>query len=118
MTLPRTDGFYYLASPYTHPDPNVREYRYNAVKGFAGALMQAGHFIYCPILNTHPIAVARALPVEFEWWEAFNRAFIERSEGVIVAEMDGWRTSRGVQHEIGLHSKVWLMSREGKFTAI
>ena len=84
--------------------------------------MQAGHFVYCPIVNTHPIAVARALPVEFEWWEAFNRSFIVASEGIVVAEMDGWKSSRGVQHEIMLGREfgmpIWLMSREGGFTAL
>jgi hypothetical protein len=46
-----------------------------------------------------------------------NRAFIERSAGIIVADMDGWRESRGVAHEIALGRELglgmWLMGIDG-----
>lgn len=51
-----------------------------------------------------------------------NRAFIERSAGIIVADMDGWRESRGVAHEIALGRElglgVWLMGWDGEVCEI
>src|SRR5690554_3426769 len=91
---------YYLASPYTHADPAVMQERWEAVKTYAGPLMIEGYYLYCPILHTHPVALDYKLPPEFEWWEGFNRAFISISAGVIVADIEGWETSRGVRHEI------------------
>lgn len=117
MTLPLSPKPYYLASPYTHPSALVREQRYRDLQHFAGQLMTMGYYVYAPILNTHPVAFQYSLPMEFEWWEGFNRAFIERSAGIIVADMDGWRESRGVAHEIALGRElglgVWLMGRDG-----
>lgn len=84
--------------------------------------MASGHFVYCPIINTHKIAIDYALDYEFEWWEAFNRAFIETSAGIVVADMDGWKESRGVQYEIELAKSlglpVWLMGLEGSVIAM
>lgn len=117
MTLPPSNAPYYLASPYTHPSALVREQRYRDLQHYAGPLMAMGYYLYAPILNTHPVASQYSLPMEFEWWEGFNRAFIERSAGIIVADMDGWRESRGVAHEIALGRElglgVWLMGIDG-----
>lgn len=108
ITPPLSHAPYYLASPYTHPSALVREQRYRDLQHFAGPLMAMGYYVYAPILNTHPVADLYGLPVEFEWWEGFNRAFIERSAGIIVANIDGWRESRGVAHEIALGRELGL----------
>lgn len=113
---------YYLASPYTHNSRAVMQQRFFDVAHYAGLLMKAGVYVYCPILMTHPAAMLHDLPVEFEWWDGFNRAFLKESEGVIVANMDGWRHSRGVQHEIKLAIElglsVHLMYDDGKIQGI
>lgn len=112
----------YLASPYTHPSPSIREQRYRDLMEYAGPLMVAGFFVYAPILQTHPVAAKFSLPVEFEWWEAYNRAFIEQSFAVVVADMAGWRESRGVQHEIELAKSlglpVFLLDLSGHYKQI
>lgn len=93
--------FYYIASPYTHPDPAVRDARAHEVNRYSGALMQAGVYVYATIWATHHIAVRHALPTDFEWWLGFNKAFIDPAAGVIVANIPGWRESKGVAQEIG-----------------
>lgn len=122
MMAPTPGLLYYLASPYTHPSPAVREQRYRDLQEYAGPLMASGQFIYAPILHTHHVAARYSLPVEFEWWERYNRAFIERSAGVIVADMNGWRESRGVRYEIALARSlslpVWLLDLHGHFTEL
>ena len=109
---PRSDRFYYLASPYSHPSPLIRAQRMIDVGRYAGEMMAAGMFVYSPIWATHDAAVRHALPMEYEWWLAFNKAFIDASAGVVVCAIDGWRESRGVTQEIAyardLGLGVWL----------
>lgn len=56
------------------------------------------------------------------WNLVGNRAFIERSAGITVADIDGWRDSRGVTHEIALASElglgVWLMGWDGSMVPL
>lgn len=105
---PRSDRFYYLASPYTHPSLLVRAQRAIDVGRFAGEMMAAGMFVYSPIWATHDAAVRHQLPVEHEWWIGFNKAFLDAAAGVIVCDIDGWRDSRGVTQEIGYARDVGL----------
>lgn len=44
----------YLATPYSHPDPKVREARFQAVNAVAAQLMRDGHHVYSPISHAHP----------------------------------------------------------------
>jgi len=90
----------YLATPYSHPDPAVREARFQAVNTVAAKLMQDGHHVYSPISHTHPIALAGDLPKGWDFWEAYDRTFIEWAEEVHVYLADGWQESKGVQAEM------------------
>lgn len=120
VALSRSKLFYYLASPYTHKSPLIREQRFLALHHYAGMLMAHGYFVYAPILNTHRIAQTHDLPMEYTWWKEFNDAFVDASAGVIVADIDGWKESAGVQYEIrraidrGL--PVWVLSDTGELT--
>jgi hypothetical protein len=44
----------------------------------------------------------RSLPLEWAFWERFDRAFLETCSEVRVLTLDGWRESRGVQAEMAL----------------
>ena len=92
----------YLATPYTHVDKAVMEARFNEAAKIAGSLMQKGEIIFCPITHTHPIAVNCELPREWQFWERFDREFVGFADKVIVAKMNGWEQSRGVNAEIAI----------------
>lgn len=96
----------YLASPYSHPDPAVRQQRFETVCFIAARLMREGHHVYSPIAHTHPIAVKGELPTGFEYWEAFDRKMITACDAVWVAMMDGWRESVGVTAEIKIADEL------------
>lgn len=108
-----TDGFWYLASPYTHKSPNVRRDRAYAVNDVSGRLIAAGVHVYATIWATHRIAQYHTLPTDHEFWIAFNKAFIDASVGIIVADIDGWKSSRGCRQEIeyakSIGKPVWLL---------
>lgn len=101
-----TKKIVYLACPYSHPDPDVRERRFHAVNYAAGVLMSEGKLVFSPISHTHPIAVAHDLPRGWDFWHAYDRAFLEISERVLVLMIDGWKESTGVQAEIAIAQEL------------
>ena len=80
----------YLATPYSHPDPEVMKARFRQACRIAGELMLAGKVVYCPIAHTHAIAEETGIDRTWEFWERFDRPFIEVCTEVCVAKMDGW----------------------------
>lgn len=93
------NGFIYLASPYSHPDPKVREQRFEQACKAAAELMAAGAIVFCPIAHSHPIGLW--LPNQtHEMWMAQDLPLLARATGLAVLQIDGWTESRGVQEEI------------------
>ncbi len=98
---------YYLASPYSHPDPAVRQERYDRVNELAAKLMQEHQLkLIEPIVCGH--AKVSLLPSTFAFWQDSCKRFIERSDGLIVYCLPGWETSVGVQAEIQYAAELGL----------
>lgn len=95
----------YLASPYSHPDPLVREQRFKAVCEYAANLMKDGEMVYSPIAHSHPIAQF-GLPKEWEFWEQYDRFFISKCDELFVLMIDGWDKSKGVDAEIEIANEL------------
>jgi nucleoside 2-deoxyribosyltransferase len=95
----------YLASPYSHVDPAVREQRFTIATRVAAKLIRAGHQVFSPISHSHPIA-SNGVPTDWTFWKAFDRRMLEACDELIVLMLDGWRESRGVQAEINLAIKL------------
>ncbi len=95
----------YLASPYSHPNPSVREARFQAACEAAAALVRAGRIVFAPIVHSHPIA-QHGLPTDWSYWERGDRRFLEVSDEVVVLTLPGWRESRGVQAEIQIAGEL------------
>lgn len=100
----------YLATPYSHSDPAVREARYRKALEYAALLLRMGAFVYSPIAHTHVIATDFELENSFEFFKGFDFAMIERCDILAVAQIDGWRESVGIAAEIeyavSLHKPV------------
>lgn len=108
----KTSGFWYLASPYSHDDPDVRHMRALEANTFSGALLARGVHVYSPIWATHRANQCHELPTDHVFWLAFNKAFIDPATGIIVCDIDGWRESKGCRQEIeyarDTGKPVWL----------
>lgn len=106
----------YLASPYSHPDPDVREQRFEAACAAAAALLRAGHRVYSPIAHSHPLT-RYGLPGDWAFWERHDRWYLERCDEVVVLMLEGWDSSEGVQAEIDyatrLGKPVWYRAPVG-----
>ena len=89
----------YLASPYSHPDPAVRERRFRDACRAAAALLRSGRAVFSPIAHSHPL-VAHGLPTDWSFWEWQDREHLARCDEVMVLMLDGWEESVGVREEI------------------
>jgi len=89
----------YLASPYSHPDPAVRQARYRAVCRAAAALLAAGQPVFSPIAHSHPL-VEYGLPADWSFWQRYDQELLARCDELVVLMLPGWCESVGVQAEI------------------
>lgn len=92
----------YLATPYSHDDPAVREYRFQAANRAASKLMMSGLHVFSPISHSHPIALAGGLPLGWGYWKEFDRKTMSICDKVVVLKLDGWKESIGVTAEIAM----------------
>jgi hypothetical protein len=97
----------YLACPYTHPDPAVRDQRFEAACVATASLMRAGRSVFSPIVHSHPL-VRYGLPVEWDFWQAQDCEHLRGCDCVVVLTLEGWETSVGVQAEVRLANELGL----------
>ncbi len=95
----------YLASPYSHDDPAIREQRFHAVCRETAELMRRGNVVFSPIVHGHPL-VGHGLPTDWPFWERFDREHLRRCNELVVLTLDGWRESVGVAAEIRIASDL------------
>jgi hypothetical protein len=81
----------YLASPYSHPDPAVRQERYEAVCQAAAELISRGHIVFSPVAHSHTIATY-GLPGDWEFWQRTDR--IDGLHSGVIHPLIRSRTSR------------------------
>jgi hypothetical protein len=98
----------YLAVPYSHEERDVRVERFMKVNIVAAKLIQGGEYIFSPISHTHPIAEAGELPRGWEYWDGFDRAYLECCYKLYVLMLDGWEESKGTQAEIKIAKELGL----------
>jgi hypothetical protein len=105
---PCTGKLIYLATPYSHPDEEVRLARVEAVNRAAAEMMGAGLFVFSPVSHLHPITVVGGLPGNWGYWESYCRATIGVCGKVVVLMQDGWEESTGVKGEIAIAATLGI----------
>lgn len=90
----------YLAAPYLHKDPEVREQRVEAVNKKAAELMMAGHLVFSPLSHSHPISKhCQVDPCDHDFWLHQDLWVLEICDEMHVLCLDGWRESKGIKTE-------------------
>lgn len=109
---PRT-FVWYLATPFTHKDENVREHRAVLAMSMAGELLQAGLNVFSPIAAHYGASCAMDTPEKITHadWMDICYGVMDRCDGLIISTMDGWMESRGVRMEIDRWSRTKGMRR-------
>ena len=101
----------YLASPYSDPDPAIREIRFKAVCMCAARLIYKDLHIFSPIAHSHVIAVAGGLPTYFAYWRAFDLAMLKISNHLWIYTYPGWKDSTGIADEMKFAKNLGLDPR-------
>lgn len=96
----------YLASPYSHPDPAVKQSRYEEVRYATAWYLKNRIWVYSPIVHCHELARAHGMPTDAGFWKELNHVWIDRLDSVVVLMLDGWRGSVGVADEIDYASET------------
>jgi Domain of unknown function (DUF1937) len=90
----------YLATPYSK-FPSGIHCAFVEASIFAARLLALGVKVYSPIAHTHPLAIYGNIdPLDHDIWLPFDAAMMDASEALLIAEMPGWQTSKGIKHEI------------------
>lgn len=104
-------SYFYLASPYSHPDPIIRELRFLAVEAATHHLMRKGLIIFSPIVYTHALAKKNSLPFTAGHWSEFNHMMLKASSGLRILMLSGWQQSQGVGRERGWAQQLNIETR-------
>lgn len=101
-------GITYLASPYSHPDPAIREQRFRDACRVAGDLMKQGKHVFAPIAHSHPIeqAFTDGQPEGHDFWLEQDFAILRHAAELVVVRLEGWENSRGVAAEIAFAEAI------------
>jgi hypothetical protein len=91
----------YLATPYSHVDPLIRQARFDAACRAAAGLIRTGRPVIAPTVQGHPL-VRYGVPDDWAFWEPLAREYLCRCDEVVVLQLDGWQESEGVQAEMAL----------------
>lgn len=94
--------YIYLASPYSHPDAEVREWRYQAACRKAAQYVAKGIAVFAPIVHSHPLVTHLKAEqcMDFDLWMKMDLPLLKDAAELHVLCIEGWRSSRGVTREI------------------
>ena len=106
----------YLASPYSDPEPAIRQERFDAVCRMAAELMRDGQLVFSPIAHSHPLTQF-GLPLDWEFWERCDRHHLAHCTELVVLMLPGWTLSRGVLAEITIARELGKPIRYLEFAA-
>jgi hypothetical protein len=90
----------YLASPYSHSDPFVREERYLRAMQVLKGLLEKRMWTFSPIVHCHELKKIADLPHEHEFWLDYDCHILKQCDELLVLRIEGWETSRGVKMEM------------------
>jgi hypothetical protein len=90
----------YVASPYNHPDDDIRYLNFLKVSKYSAKMISEGHVVISPIAYGHPLLSYVEMPYDFEFWSNFCLSLLNKCDEIHVLTLDGWDKSRGVLEEI------------------
>lgn len=92
----------YLISPYSHPDPSIREYRMRQAAQTTYILMSHGEIVFSPIVHGHALVANVSECTETSWgfWGFQCLGMLDKADAVYVLDLDGWEESVGVDAEL------------------
>ena len=94
----------YLGGPYSHDDKTISAKRYTAYRKLAGLVISKhDSFVFSPITHSHPIVTHKQFDPAYhtyDVWMPLDIAILEVCDELWIAEIDGWKESKGTAQEI------------------
>lgn len=114
--LVRDQGYWYLATPYSKWAHGLEDAN-TVAQQLTGRLIAAKVPVYSPIAHTHGIALASSMdPLSHDIWMPADQPLFNAAYGLLVADLPGWKTSKGVDMEIEwarqMHKPIWVIDPE------
>lgn len=98
----------YLATPYSHKDVSVMDFRAEVSDVICADLMNQGRLIYAPISSCHHIAKKYGLPRDWQFWQRLDKEFVKACKKLIIIKLEGWEISTGLNAELELAKEYGL----------
>ena len=105
------NGLTYLASPFSHPDPTVREHRFHEACRIAGKLMKLeGKRVFSPIAHSFSVEqhFSDGQLEGMEFWLNQDFAVLRHCAELLVLQLDGWERSKGIAAEVEFAAKCGI----------
>lgn len=103
-----SDRMIYLACPYSDDDRQVMRRRFESANQVAALLMKDGRHVFSPISHSHPIAEAGDLPVDWGYWDEYDRRILSICSEMVVLCLPGYRESKGVAAEVAIAREMGI----------
>lgn len=91
---------YFIACPYSDPNPAVVQQRFDQCTYVATTLTLAGFAVYSQITMTHPINQVAAQVKKKITWAPIDETFMEKCDELIILTLQGWDQSNGIASEM------------------
>ena len=101
----------YLATPYSHEDPSIREERYLLAMDITQWFLKGFHTIFSPIVHCHPMACKYKLPKDHIFWLEHNKEWLEKADEVWFAMFPGYSMSLGMRQEFNCAARLQIRKR-------
>lgn len=79
---------------------DITDRRHHEAQEFGMMLTRDGYLLYEPIASSHYKSLHFGGRQDYEYWKKRDRAMVEKCDGVIICNMEGWADSVGVTDEI------------------
>lgn len=106
----------YLATPYWHEDPIIREQRYLEALKCVHWHMPI-YYLYSPIVYYHTLSKIFDLPKGEKFWRHADEAFLRSAKAVWFAKFPGWKRSKGMKREylycLNNNKSIFVLVQQG-----
>ena len=99
------DKLIYVAAPYTHADPAVRNERVLEATKYAAYLIDQGEPVFSPLSHSVEIERHRQNIDSPRRWYDIDLQILQVCTHMHILGLDGWELSQGIQYEIAAAAK-------------
>ena len=89
----------YLAAPYSHPDPEIRQRRTIMADHVAAKIMQQGYVVFSPLSHSHRIAHHIGNHLSHDFWLTQDLEMLAMCDEMWILTIPGYSESKGIKME-------------------